>query len=182
MKITGKFSLKDRVDPREAEAVDFLNGVIKELVADPANGLTIDIDAANRDEAKAKVKWLNKIAKAMKGEKQLELKLADEPSVQAEATLKARKHKSKKGGKKGLSHKQARNVKAAMDAASKGAIATLPPPEAIKALGKMGNKMAVQMIKATVENPALSAMVDPQLNKLGLTKEQYIALLDEELK
>jgi anti-anti-sigma regulatory factor len=56
MKITGKFSLKGRVDPKEA--VEFLNDVIKELAADPANGLTIDIDAANRDEAKAKVKWL----------------------------------------------------------------------------------------------------------------------------
>ena len=59
--------------------------------------------------------------------------------------------------------------------------ATLPPPEAVKAFGNIGNKAALQMIKAVVENPTLAAMVDAQLKNMGLTKEQYIALLDEEL-
>jgi|GEM_PF-6897562 hypothetical protein len=60
-------------------------------------------------------------------------------------------------------------------------IATLPPPEAIKAFGMAGKKDVLNMIKAVVENPALAAMVDAQLKNMGLTKEQYIALLDEGL-
>jgi hypothetical protein len=61
-------------------------------------------------------------------------------------------------------------------------IATLPPTESIKAFGMAGKKDVLNMIKATVENPGLAAMVDAQLKNMGLTKEQYIALIDEELK
>jgi len=61
-------------------------------------------------------------------------------------------------------------------------IATLPPPEAIRAFGQAGKKDVLNMIKAVVENPGMAAMVDAQLKNMGLTKEQYIALLDEGLK
>jgi len=46
----------------------------------------------------------------------------------------------------------------------------------------MGNKVALQQLKDTVLDPTLADMVDTQLKTMGLTKEQYLALLDEELK
>jgi hypothetical protein len=115
----------------------------------------------------------NKIAKAMKGKQQLELKLANEPSVEAEAALKARKHKShkKKGGAKKPVASQPYNpdnLKKAVDAGQLG--------EACKTVLEFQNKMA-EFIK--LQQALKAAGSEEEKNRLGAEIEKKKAELEE---
>jgi hypothetical protein len=163
------------VDDGASADEQFLKDVLAGLKSNPGKVVKLDVGAATKEAAEEEVKKLMKLKKGMGlAYKFLSIKVEDDAN--GGFVVKGRLGKpAKKGGKGG----KKKNKTTAVPAQN---IATLPPPEAIKAFGKMGKKDALNMIKATVENPALAAMVDAQLGKLGLTKEQYIALLDAELK
>ncbi len=183
MKIVGEFELAKEADSGAEEKL-FLKQVYGQLKAKPGVGLKLDIEAKSREEAGGKVKKLAKLARSMGAAyKLMVLKVENvgDTGFEVKATLKPNTHKKHSTGPSSSAGKGGK-IKAVNAGAPAQGAATLPPADTIKSLGLTGNKTALQMIKASMENPGLAPMVDAQLSKMGMTKEQYIALLDAELK
>jgi hypothetical protein len=187
MKIKGVIDLGKQVKekPVDQESVKFLQDVLnglKQLKGSKNKGLELDLEVKTRDEAKKKIKQLNAVRKTLGiayATIKIKLDIIENPPAGSPDFRVTASRIILKRSKSGKSKEKAEKGKPG--AVPTQNIATLPPAEAIKILGQR-NKQAVKVLKATVENPNMAAMVDPQLNKMGLTKEQYIALLDEELK
>lgn len=171
MKIVGSFDIVKN-DTKDVESMQFMADVLKGLKAKPRQGLKLDLDVKSREEAVKKVKYLMKAANGMKAEYRrilLAVKLLDNNGFEVEAVLKVRKHK--KAAKKAKSW------------AAKGAeMPAIPGADAMKAVAMSNFKDVKEMLENPDKNPAQYQMFEQMLKAQGMTKEQYLTMINEAIK